>query len=630
MKNRNNLILKSLLLIVSLMMSVTISANNQYWFQVNAKAAPTGSGKVYVSQPYVPMGDIPDSKKQEETEYLWYADNKGQAATSRFHLYAFPSEGYVFKNWTKDGHVVSLMKHCSLSERSTSKEGNNPTIFEYTANFVEKGAVAVYSNNESAGTVVIDHPENSIGDLVKLEAITDIFIGEFIGWIHGDVDFDNVDLKTLDFVSTDKEYSFTVTNENQGDYYAVFNPRSEQGIYCMVSNYKTAHCMGIRGVSEYSLSEDQRYFRNAVELIPITKAHSTPAAVVKITGDYDGVGGIPRAEYISQGFSSKDIAGSQVANIDRYFRIEPYNTETYLTYAEGSGFTGYWREYRESGPKNYYDDNEELLGPIYHPWTGNASVINSDHQWRILPLTEELMEENYFGAEPKEAVTQDGKYLTTMYTSFPYKCMDGVKAYTVDKYLKNARVHIKEIESDTVPAFTAVILACNGTTAKENRLIPLAEDVPALETTNYLKGEIWLDDESGDPDNFRTRFDAKTMRIFSNDKAAFVNRNNRDTANGDTLLTYIANNTCYLELDPHKAALPQYTLTTEDDPEATLLGDVNGDGIVNVTDVIAATNMTIGITPSVFIFENADVNKDNEVTITDIILIVNISLGKNN
>lgn len=629
MKNSHNLILKSFFLIISIVMSVSISANDRYYFQVNAKATPTGSGKIYVSQSYVPMGDIQENKKNEETEYLWYAENKGKAATSRFHLYAFPAEGYAFKNWTKGDHVVSLMKHCSLSERSASKDIDNPAIFEYTANFVEKGAVAVYSNNESAGTVIIDNPENNVGDVVTLQAITDIFIGDFLGWIRGSVDFDNVNLKTLDFVSTDKEYTFTVTEENKGDYYAVFAPRSEQGIYCMVSNYKTAHCMGICGVSEYSLSDEQRYFRNAVELIPIGKAHSTPAAVVKITGAYDGVGGIPQAEYISQGFSSKDIAGSKVANVSRYFRIEPYSTETYLTYAEGSGYTGYWREYREKGAKNFYDDNAELLGPIYHPWTGNASVIYNDHQWRILPLTEELMDENYFGAEPKEAVTQDGKYLTTMYTSFPYKCMDGVKAYTIDKYLRNARVHMKEIESDTVPAYTAVILACNGTTAIENRLIPIIEDVPALEGTNYLKGEIWLNDESGDPDNYRTRFDAKKMRVLSDNKAAFVSQNNCDTANGDTLLTYIANNTCYLELDKKKSPLPQYTLTTEDDPAASLLGDVNGDGIVSIADVIAATNMAIGMTPSVFIFENADINKDNDITVTDIMFIVNISLGNN-
>ena len=630
MKNSNNLILKSLLLIFSLVMAANISAYNKYYFHVHAKATPTGSGKVYVSQSYVPTADIQENRKNEETNYYWEAQNKGKAATSRFHLYAFPNEGYAFKNWTKGDHVVSLMKHCSLSERSTSEDIANPATFEYIANFVEKGAVAVYSNNESAGTVIIDKPENNIGDVVTLQAVTDIFIGNFLGWIRGSVDFENVDLKTLNYVSKDKEYTFTVTDQNQGDYYAVFASRSEQGIYCMVSNYKTHHCMGICGVSEYSLSDEQRYFRNSVELIPIEKAHSTPAAVVKISGAYDGMGGIPQAEYISQGFSSINIAGSKYATVNRYFRIEPYSTETYLTYAEGSGYTGYWREYREKGSKNFYDDNAELLGPIYHPWTGNASTIEKDHQWCILPLTEELMDEYYFGAEPKEAVTQDGKYLTTMYTSFPYKCMDGVKAYTIDKYLKNARVHLCEIESDTVPAFTAVILACNGTTAKENRLIPLIEDVPALEGTNYLKGEIWLNDESGDPDNFRTRFDAKKMRVFSDNKAAFVSKNNRDTANGDTLLTYIANNTCYLELDPHKAALPQYTLTTEDDPEASLLGDANGDGIVNVTDVIVTINMTLGQTPSTFVFENADVNKDNLITVTDIILIINISLGKSN
>ncbi len=619
--------MRSLLIVVGFLMTTIVSANDTYWFQVNAKAAPTGSGKVYVSESYIPMGDIPESKTHEETEYLWKAENKGKAATSRFHLYAFPAEGYVFKNWTKNNNVVSNMKHCSLSERSTSKDGNNPDIFEYVANFVEKGAVSVYSNNESAGTAVIDNPENEIGDEVKLEAITDIFIGEFVGWVRGAVDFENVDINSLDYVSKEKEYTFTITAENQGEYYAVFKSRSANGIYCMVSNYKTGRCMGIRGISEYTLSDEQRYFYNSVELIPKAKAHSVPAAVVKITGDYDGVGGIPKATYTSQGFGSKDIAGSKVANIDRYFRIEPYSTNTYLTYAEGSGYTGYWRDILTGGSQ-YYESREELIGTVYHPWTGNASVIDKDHQWCILPLTEELMDENYFGAEPKEAVTQDGKYLTTMYTSFPYKCMDGVKAYTIDKYLRNARVHLSEIESGIVPAYTAVILACEGTTAKENRLIPLLEDVPALETTNYLKGEIWLDDESGDPDNFRTRFDAKTMRVLSDNSATFVSTNNYDTANGDTLLTYIANNTCYLELDSKKVALPQYTMTTEDDPEASLLGDVNGDGIVNVTDIVLTVNQYIGQKPATFIFENADVNKDNIISVTDILLIVNMAIGK--
>ena len=100
------------------------------------------------------------------------------------------------------------------------------------------------------------------------------------------------------------------------------------------------------------------------------------------------------------------------------------------------------------------------------------------------------------------------------------------------------------------------------------------------------------------------------------------------SSQGDTILTYIANNTCYLELDKSKTPLYEYTFTTEDDPDASLLGDVDNNGVVNITDVMLTTNYVIGKTPSVFIFENADINKDTTITITDVMFIVNIILGK--
>ena len=61
----------------------------------------------------------------------------------------------------------------------------------------------------------------------------------------------------------------------------------------------------------------------------------------------------------------------------------------------------------------------------------------------------------------------------------------------------------------------------------------------------------------------------------------------------------------------------------------TLLGDVNNDGIVNVTDVMLTVNYCVGQTPAGFIVENADMNADGIVTVTDVIAIVNIAVSGN-
>lgn len=62
-----------------------------------------------------------------------------------------------------------------------------------------------------------------------------------------------------------------------------------------------------------------------------------------------------------------------------------------------------------------------------------------------------------------------------------------------------------------------------------------------------------------------------------------------------------------------------------DDEQSVMKGDVNGDGEVNGTDLVAMTNMILGKTAK---NTAADLNGDGEVNGTDYVTLVNIVLGK--
>lgn len=61
--------------------------------------------------------------------------------------------------------------------------------------------------------------------------------------------------------------------------------------------------------------------------------------------------------------------------------------------------------------------------------------------------------------------------------------------------------------------------------------------------------------------------------------------------------------------------------------KAGLRGDANGDGEVNVTDIMAVANSILGIQMQIFDETAADVNRDGDVNVTDIMGIANIILG---
>ncbi len=58
----------------------------------------------------------------------------------------------------------------------------------------------------------------------------------------------------------------------------------------------------------------------------------------------------------------------------------------------------------------------------------------------------------------------------------------------------------------------------------------------------------------------------------------------------------------------------------------TLIGDVNADGLVNISDVVCLVSYVLGENPSPFIYDAADVNGDSQINISDVVALVDIVL----
>ena len=65
-----------------------------------------------------------------------------------------------------------------------------------------------------------------------------------------------------------------------------------------------------------------------------------------------------------------------------------------------------------------------------------------------------------------------------------------------------------------------------------------------------------------------------------------------------------------------------YTESIVHDPPG-LYGDLNGDGIINVLDIIVLINITLGVTSPT---DEADLNGDGIINVLDIVTLINLVL----
>ena len=546
--------------IVAFVLPSWAAGGTDYYYKVTATAQPTGAGKVYVSSSKETAPADGDAKWKDEAEGTGSESSSGQAASKEFYLYAKPAEGYLFDKWTKaDGTTeVSRQKNTSTGTLSSSStEKSKPAEYGYIAHFAKAGDVYVVSEDETIGTAGIDKPKNTVGDAVTLTAYPDIFSGTFKAWT-----------KDGKVVSTQNPYTFTVDEASKGKYVATFSKIDMQnkGFYCYVHNVAQSRSLGLMGISDKTVSRSNRYLKNSIMLLEDGSdiMRSSPAFVLKLTGSPDGFGGLINANLEAQGMGSKDISGNTFtfSNAGDYLYI----------YGSAGSLSAYMVDYADAFTQ------EEHVGKVNHPGIYNGPDANDKQfRWVVTPITE-LSKDFCFGAMPSSKTKDEaGKYYTTMYTKFPYRCLDGVKAYVVSSVDATAhKVVLSEIKSGEVPSGTPVVLECTSTKPVENRLLPLLEEPAAIAETNLLKGEIWLKDENKTEDEYRAKFDSQTMLVLSNDELAFKNVNNTDVLAGGTgqtgTLTYIANNTCYLQVSSEMTEATTFTIEKGVTKETTLAG----------------------------------------------------------
>ncbi len=132
----------------------------------------------------------------------------------------------------------------------------------------------------------------------------------------------------------------------------------------------------------------------------------------------------------------------------------------------------------------------------------------------------------------------------------------------------------------------------------------------------------------GAPDTFVVEFDIRDEEDNPIDDAV-IKLDTLTNPAGDYLFEvaeagayeYIITRTCYTSI---QSQLLVNNNKLVEEVMSNVPGDANGDGQVNVLDIVAITNYFVGEIPESFCFMNADVNNDDNIDVMDIIGIVNI------
>ena len=517
----------SLICLLSFLGLVTASAFSSYPFKTTITVSPTGAGTAYANYSGQNNSGRATSSTASftGTEKSW--EKEGMIADPS--LYATANTGYRFLRWEdSSGNSISQVRNTTVSQEyntsdarfSTGKHDwdifrlftwrNYSTVssFSYTAKFALQGNVIarVANGQDNVGAANILEETLTPGATITLVA-SNINGSEFEGW-----SFDHWELNGST-VSTEKELKVVVPTSSTTLTYIAYFVKANTEYYCFIRNKKTGKYLKLSDVKTYTKPSGTDNlvgsFNGSFTLVDNTnnKAISDPACVFIVTG-HAANGTVDKASLIAQGVSVGQQSGSKIINDNNYgLTISPASAGAYLISAN--------YQVKEHGDTYnipiYFRDNNGT------PDLAGARTEYSE--WELLELGNATISQYYFGAAPNAALVKDGKYYTTLYTTFPYQLQSGKAFYVNSESISpygdegEYRVICQEVADGMVPANAAVIIECEGTDVESNKIVPLPRNTSITPLQgNYLTGHITLKDgkEYGDGQKYVLSIGSKT------------------------------------------------------------------------------------------------------------------------
>lgn len=315
---------------------------------------------------------------------------------------------------------------------------------------------------------------------------------------------------------------------------------------------------------------------------------------------------------VGDGWDLRSQGASSYAIVGRALLIQE-TSKGYLAYAEDRGI----RLYVADSPLSVWSEGDDLIyGKVVTADSKDGSA--NTRLWNILPVNS--TGNNYLGITPDIEV--DGAYYKSFYAAFPFTFYSsGPMAYYISMVDEKKSAAVYQEVSGGVPEGMPVFIKCTSNDPSMNRINVGAGVATTKPKDNQMTG-VYFCNPAAETDLHRNvvKFNPSTMRVLgksADGRLAFIK---------PAGLQYIPANTTYITVSPN-APSELYVMSEEEYkaiPEG-IKGDVNGDGEVNVGDLVSVSNFMAGDTT--VSKEKADVNGDGEVNIGDLVTISNIMAG---
>lgn len=476
-----------LLLFSLVVLPVSAASDPDYsWSRIQVKAEPTGAGKVYAQQASTTVDPLESAYKLDQGEFVFGATHDQKYFACPWNIYTSPVDNtkYKFSYWEctySDGDYTGNESDYKQNNKATtagtiiSGEENRKTVvyvpltkaLSQTAprtdpnvvnaiwiahyELLEHHDVTVSASNANLGSVSVIEPDNQVGDQVTIAAKTLDHTIMFRGWkLNGEWVRD-----AQGRIIRDVPYTFTITDENKGEYVAQF----ESGYsFIRIKNRDTGH---------YITSDEYFSGNSSSGILGLRSALETFSLRNSLQETLDDQGTVvrwtsyPRPKHEHQTVHSLEIRG--VSTEDYYdvengnFLFTTHNDDNTYDIGNGGGSVSFHLVETNGGVQ------------------GSASVTaNMHYLWDFEGIDKDLTtKENYY--TPGNLVQDEttGLWYTTHRASWNTMFdTNEIKAYIVTGVDESGAMSLTEVTGGIIPKGVPVLLECQSNDVTRNVMIP--------------------------------------------------------------------------------------------------------------------------------------------------------------